>query len=219
MNHQTARSDHPSGPRPPRTPTPPPHPPSRSSQSLLSDFANNTNFGEDIDFVVGVTATALAADQLLKLKDSTKHKKMHLAKAGLSAAAAAAAFSMMRREHAENCHHGGSKGQARHHGSVNDAAVDLDHRNLCQPKYHGRPLLQNEHSSEDGRRHSNHRLSALPPNQETYESSSRHAPYPDDDEDDIFPIPVPFSDQQPRDQGKEAFSPTSHYRSHRVPGH
>ncbi|KAL2126398.1 hypothetical protein VTI74DRAFT_976 [Chaetomium olivicolor] len=76
-----------------------------SSRSLLQDISNNVSFGEDIDFVVGVTATVLAADQLLKLKDSKKHQRAHLAKAGLSVATAAAAFYQMKRECRERHHH------------------------------------------------------------------------------------------------------------------
>jgi len=196
MNHQTTGSDHHLGPR---SPTPPPHSPSRSSQSLLSDFIGNTNFGEDIDFVVGVTATALAADQLVKLKDSTKHKKMHLAKAGLSAAAAAAAFTMMRREHHEHHHHSGTKGPARHHDSDEDA--DSDHGTHHPPRSHSPPHLLQEHGHQDGRRHLDHGPAALSPNQHTYEPCSRHPPYPDDDEDDMFPRRVELSScRQAREQ-------------------
>ncbi|KAK4169785.1 hypothetical protein QBC43DRAFT_306684 [Cladorrhinum sp. PSN259] len=72
-----------------------------STSGLFPDPTKKANLGEDIDLVVGVTATALAADQLIKLKESKKHKAMHLAKAGLSTAAAATAFTMMRREHRE----------------------------------------------------------------------------------------------------------------------
>ncbi|KAK4180457.1 hypothetical protein QBC36DRAFT_320013 [Triangularia setosa] len=84
-----------------------PHPPSVTSSprkkksGMFPDLTKDINFGENIDLVLGVTATALTADQLLKLKDSKKNKAMHLAKASLSAAAAATAFTMMRREHNE----------------------------------------------------------------------------------------------------------------------
>ncbi|KAK0671720.1 hypothetical protein QBC41DRAFT_315408 [Cercophora samala] len=86
---------------------PPPHPPSPSlapkkkKSGIFPDLTKSINLGEDIDLVVGLTATALTADQLLKLKDSKKHKAMHLAKAGLSAATAATAFTMMARERNE----------------------------------------------------------------------------------------------------------------------
>ncbi|KAK0612471.1 hypothetical protein B0T17DRAFT_620652 [Bombardia bombarda] len=84
----------------PRPPSPSPPPP---SFHLLPDITKKVNFGEDIDFVVGVTATALTADQLLKVTNKkNKHKVGHLAKAGLSAAVAATAFSMMEREHREH---------------------------------------------------------------------------------------------------------------------
>ncbi|KAK3331464.1 hypothetical protein B0H66DRAFT_97834 [Apodospora peruviana] len=74
-------------------------------RALINDMAKKVDFGEDIDFVVGVTATALTADQLLKTSACHKeHKVMHLAKAGLGAAVAATAFTMMSREHNEHRH-------------------------------------------------------------------------------------------------------------------
>lgn len=75
--------------------------PKKKKSGIFPDLTKNINLGEDIDLVVGLTATALTADQVLKLKDSKKHKAMHLAKASLSAAAAATAFTMMKREHNE----------------------------------------------------------------------------------------------------------------------
>ena len=81
MNHQ--KSDHFLA----NQPHPQPHP------NILQTLTKDVAFGEGVDLVVGLTATALAADQLLRVKDSKQHKKMHLAKAGLSAAAAAAAAS------------------------------------------------------------------------------------------------------------------------------
>ncbi|KAK3337657.1 hypothetical protein B0T19DRAFT_472518 [Cercophora scortea] len=59
---------------------------------------DHIHFGEDIDFVVGVTATALTADQILKLTTSKKHKIGHLAKAGLGATVAGVAFTLMNHE-------------------------------------------------------------------------------------------------------------------------
>ncbi|KAK4149793.1 hypothetical protein C8A00DRAFT_37610 [Chaetomidium leptoderma] len=120
MNYQT--SDHHLAPLPHITP-----PLSKPSQNMFQDLTKNVNFGEDIDFVLGVTATALAADQLLKLNDSKKHKKMHLAKAALSAAAAAAAFTIMRREYNE--HHrpkSPTRERARHGNSAYDAGWDYE---------------------------------------------------------------------------------------------
>lgn len=79
---------------------PPHHPHSpHSLKGAVDHLTQDASFGEEIDFVVGLTATALTADQILKLRDSKHHKAMHLAKAGLGAVAATAAFTMMAREH------------------------------------------------------------------------------------------------------------------------
>ncbi|KAK3695711.1 hypothetical protein B0T22DRAFT_478340 [Podospora appendiculata] len=74
---------------------------------------DHIHFGEDIDFVVGVTATALTADQILKLTTSKKHKIGHLAKAGLGATVAGVAFTLM--NHEINVNHPHKHHQQRDH--------------------------------------------------------------------------------------------------------
>ncbi|KAK1830621.1 hypothetical protein QBC39DRAFT_331428 [Podospora conica] len=69
----------------------------RSSLNPLEDVS----FGEGIDLAVGLTATALTADQLVKLAHTKKHTTKHLVKGSLSAGLATAAFAMMAREHRE----------------------------------------------------------------------------------------------------------------------
>lgn len=61
----------------------------------------DVSFGEGIDLAVGLTATALTADQLAKLAHTKKHTTQHLVKGGLTAGLATAAFAMMAREHRE----------------------------------------------------------------------------------------------------------------------
>jgi hypothetical protein len=70
-----------------------------SLKDTIDHLTHDAYFGEEIDFVVGLTATALTADQVLKMRASKHHKAMHLVKAGLGAAAATTAFTMMAREH------------------------------------------------------------------------------------------------------------------------
>lgn len=85
--------------------SPPPTPPDHDSHGphsprrFIRRLSEKVDFGEDVDFVVGVTASALTADQLLKQTTCKRHKVAHLAKAGLGAAVAATAFTMMSREH------------------------------------------------------------------------------------------------------------------------
>ncbi|KAK0634108.1 hypothetical protein B0T14DRAFT_86436 [Immersiella caudata] len=71
-----------------------------SLKGTIDHLTNDAYFGEEIDFFVGLTATALTADQVLKLRSSKHHKAAHLAKAGLGAAVATTAFTLMAREHA-----------------------------------------------------------------------------------------------------------------------
>lgn len=80
-----------------------PHGP-QSPRYSIKKLTDKVNFGEDVDFIVGVTATAVTADQLLKQTTCKDHKVMHLAKAGLGAAVAATAFTMMTREHSQRKH-------------------------------------------------------------------------------------------------------------------
>ncbi|KAB5528807.1 hypothetical protein GE09DRAFT_396511 [Coniochaeta sp. 2T2.1] len=60
------------------------------------------SFGEDIDFVIALTAAALTANQLLKVAESKKHKGSHLAKAALGAAVTAVAVDMYQRDSKEH---------------------------------------------------------------------------------------------------------------------
>ncbi|KAB5517378.1 hypothetical protein GE09DRAFT_570875 [Coniochaeta sp. 2T2.1] len=60
------------------------------------------SFGEDIDFVMAITAAALTANQLLKVAESKKHKGSHLAKAALGAAVTAVAVDMYQRDSKEH---------------------------------------------------------------------------------------------------------------------
>ncbi|KAK5651803.1 hypothetical protein OQA88_11670 [Cercophora sp. LCS_1] len=76
-----------------------------SPRGLIGDITKDINLGEEIDLVVGVTATALAADQALKMSKSKDHKAAHFAKASLGAAVATTAFTMMAREHREKKKH------------------------------------------------------------------------------------------------------------------
>jgi len=76
-----------------------------SLKGTIDHLTNDAYFGEEIDFVVGLTATALTADQVLKLRSSKHHKAAHLAKAGLGAAVATTAFTLMAREHATEKKH------------------------------------------------------------------------------------------------------------------
>ncbi|KAM7219565.1 hypothetical protein V8F06_005120 [Rhypophila decipiens] len=93
-------------PYPPPSPPPPQHDPHgpNSPRHFIKKLTEKVDFGEDVDFVVGVTATALTADQLIKQTTCKDHKVMHLAKAGLGAAVAATAFTMMSREHNQRKH-------------------------------------------------------------------------------------------------------------------
>lgn len=76
-----------------------PHDQAKSHHSF--NILDNVSFGEGIDLAVGLTATALTADQLVKLAHTKKHTTQHLVKGGLSAGLATAAFAMLAREHRE----------------------------------------------------------------------------------------------------------------------
>ena len=100
----------------PGTQSPPPPPP-RGIRALTK----GVDFGEDIDLVAGLTAAALAANQLAAAVRSSsngdgahhhRHRVAHLAKAGLGAAFALVAFEKCRREHEERVHGGREKGGA-----------------------------------------------------------------------------------------------------------
>jgi len=68
---------------------------SRHNINILEDI----NFGEGIDLAVGLAATALTTDQLVKLAHTKKHTSQHLVKGGVGVALATAAFAMMAREY------------------------------------------------------------------------------------------------------------------------
>lgn len=179
-----------------------PHPtPSESSKSLLHDITHNVNFGQDIDFVVGVTATALASDQLLKAKDSKEHKKMHLAKAGLSAAAAAAAFTMMRREHLEEHHRRGrrrstDRTRARHRSLGSDTDSDPDDERARAKSHSPNYSLSGRDIEKDHGRLTNPTTYSMP-RQRTGPSDHARARLPspgnEDAEDDYYHRPNTLS--------------------------
>lgn len=112
----------------------------------------DVSFGEGIDLAVGLTATALTADQLAKLAHTKKHTTEHLVKSGLTAGLAATAFAMLAREHREKHEkqqHKKEQHQRRHslverpHPhflSDNDSDDDRDGRAvaLARPRPHSR---------------------------------------------------------------------------------
>lgn len=63
------------------------------------------SLGEDVDLAIGLTASALAGNELLQAAGSKEDPTEHLFKAGLSVVAAVAAFKMMKREHEGRRHH------------------------------------------------------------------------------------------------------------------
>lgn len=77
-------------------------PPRLSSSS--SHRSHGFDLGEDIDAIIGVTATAYAGEQVYEASKSKKHQTSHLIKAGLSGLVALGAFKMFRREHNEKHH-------------------------------------------------------------------------------------------------------------------
>lgn len=107
-------------------------PQSAPSHGFFTDVTNKVDLGEDIDFVVGLTASALTADQAIKLATSKDHRTMHLAKAGLAAAVAATAFTMMAREHREHREHRSAanhgRGRRRSRDPSTDSGTDSDRR-------------------------------------------------------------------------------------------
>jgi len=66
----------------------------RRKSGPVEHFLRDLNFGRDIDFVIGITATALTADQFLKAVYHKKDKAAHIVKAGLAGAAAFGAYKM-----------------------------------------------------------------------------------------------------------------------------
>ena len=158
-------------------------PPSELSRGRLPSITRDINFGESIDFVVGVTAAALAADQLLKLKDSKNHKTMHLAKAGLSAAAAATAFTMLRREHHEHRRQETTRrGDTQHDTPL--ANLGRPRSYSSSPSTHYRP--RGGHSHSDGR-------DARSSSQDSAGSPPRRIPHSYGKMDDVLPRPAALS--------------------------
>lgn len=92
--------------------------PSRPTQRSLPHIAD-FSLGEDVDLVIGLTAAALAGNEVARLAKSHQHQGSHLFKAGLSAAVAASALKLMQREHQDHHEHrnGHSREHTRHHHS------------------------------------------------------------------------------------------------------
>lgn len=89
--------------------------PAQRSLPHIPDFS----LGEDVDLIIGLTAAALAGNEVARLAKSHQHQGSHLVKAGLSAAVAASALKMMQREHQDHHedHNGSSREHTRHHHS------------------------------------------------------------------------------------------------------
>lgn len=88
----------------------------RPKSGPVEHFLKDLNFGREVDVVIGITATALTADQFLKAVDSKKHTAAHIVKASLAGAAAFGAFKMYQwdRERAKLHHH------RRHHSDYHE---------------------------------------------------------------------------------------------------
>ncbi|KAK1757998.1 hypothetical protein QBC47DRAFT_131873 [Echria macrotheca] len=130
-------------------------------KGLLKDITKDVNLGEEIDLVVGLAATAVAADQVVKLSKSQKHKAIHLAKAGLGAAVATTAFTMMAREHAEK------KEERKRHKEHQEEEKGTHYRVRGQQWEHGyAESIADSSSDEEGERdmaiipHPRHRRTA-----------------------------------------------------------
>ncbi|KAK4445334.1 hypothetical protein QBC34DRAFT_164661 [Podospora aff. communis PSN243] len=124
----------------------------RSLKSTLDHLTHDAYFGEEIDFVVGLTATALTADQVLKMRASKHHKAMHLVKAGIGAAAATTAFSLMAREHAaEKKHRAEVREKEAERGRARERVREWE-RNYDGYGYHGRVESLTDSEDEEDRR-------------------------------------------------------------------
>ncbi|KAK0748954.1 hypothetical protein B0T18DRAFT_95589 [Schizothecium vesticola] len=122
----------------------------------------NVSFGEGIDLAVGLTATALTADQLVKLAHSKKHTTQHLVRGGLTGGLATAAFAMMTREHRDK------------HETQQRKKEQLEHqrRRSLVERPHPHPLFYDDSDDDerDGRAaalatqqlHAQHLLGAFP---------------------------------------------------------
>lgn len=125
--------------------------PSRSTQHSLPHIAD-FSLGEDVDLVIGLTAAALAGNEVAKLARGHQHQGSHLVKAGLSAAVAASALNMMRREHQDHHRHHNndrSREHTRHYHSQRTDEGDERHHH----EHHG-PFAQ--HSQPEYPRDSEH---------------------------------------------------------------
>ncbi|KAK0702999.1 hypothetical protein B0T26DRAFT_876182 [Lasiosphaeria miniovina] len=154
------------------------------SHGFLADVTNKVDLGEDIDFVVGLTASALTADQVLKLATSKDHKTMHLAKAGLAGAVAATAFTMMAREHREHrsaANHG--RGRRRPRDLSTDSGTDSDRRH--SPMRGRPPSYREDWPVVAGPRH--YRRSHSYGDYYTHARSTGQLPYPPDTPSDSPP--------------------------------
>lgn len=125
--------------------------PAQRSTPGIADFS----LGEDIDLVIGLTAAALAGNEVVKLAKSHQHQGSHLIKAGLSAAVAASALKMMQREHQDHHehHHGHGGEYTRHHHSRGT----LEENERHQHEHHSSSAYHNQaRHSHDSERHSDH---------------------------------------------------------------
>lgn len=125
--------------------------PAQRSPPHIADFS----LGEDIDLVIGLTAAALAGNEVVKLAKNHQHQGSHLVKAGLSAAVAASALKMMQREHQDRHaqHHGHSGEHARHHHSRGT----LEENERHQYEHHGSSTYHNQaRHSHGNERHSDY---------------------------------------------------------------
>lgn len=123
--------------------------PVQHSLPHIADFS----LGEDVEFVIGLTAAALAGNEVVKIAQSHQNRGSHLVKAGLSTALAVGSLNMMMLEHRD------------HHENHNG------HNRQRPQKQHSRSMFEgNEHDSHghsdhhkqdqysrDVRRHSDHK--------------------------------------------------------------
>lgn len=149
----------------------------KSPQPLLHSLPHMADFslGEDIDLVIGLTAAALAGNEIVKVAQSHQHHGSHLVKAGLSAALAAGALKMLQREHRDNQKHHNNR--SREHTQYHHSRSTLEgnerhqhqsksstgHHNQTQSSrdeerhydyHHERHLDQREYQPHHHRRHS-----------------------------------------------------------------
>lgn len=128
--------------------------PSRPTQRSLPHIAE-FSLGEDVDLVIGLTAAALAGNEVARLAKSHQHQGSHLFKAGLSAAVAAGALKLMQREHQDHHEHrnGHSREHTRHHHSRRMLEENEGHEHESYDSSTRHTYAQ--HAS-DNERHSDH---------------------------------------------------------------